>query len=103
MYYPHYYDAWHYHGDLLYKLKKFNRAARIYHRMTEMKPDDPVAYRKLGKSLMAIGKNQSARRALDKSLKVAPADWTWREDVSNRLSIIRQREAAEATSDPRAD
>ena len=41
--------------------------------------------------------------ALEKSLEVAPADWKWRKDVRIRLLRLKQREAADAAPDPRAD
>jgi tetratricopeptide (TPR) repeat protein len=95
-YYPRYYDTWHYRGDLHYKLKKYTAAARNYRKMTEMRPDDPVAHSKLGDSLMKLGDDEAARQTLEAALEVAPADWKWRDDVRKRLLVIRQRESTEA-------
>jgi tetratricopeptide (TPR) repeat protein len=93
--YPPYYDTWHYRGDLYYKLRKYDAAASDYRKMAEMNPADPVAHRKLGKSLMELGDDEAARQALEAALEVAPADWKWRKDVRSRLSVIGQRESSD--------
>lgn len=94
---PEHYAVHEYRGDLYRKLGDYAAAAKDYRVMTEQKPADANAYRKLGNALLAGDRLDEARRALEKALEVAPADWRWRERVRFTLAMIGKPEREGAT------
>jgi len=53
-------------------LNRPNEASRIYRRLTDVLPEDPIAWRRLGRSLRQCGQLDSAVVALQRSLQLAP-------------------------------
>ena len=53
-------------------LNRPHEAARIYRRLTDVLPDDPIAWRRLGRSLRQSGQLDGAVVALQRSLELAP-------------------------------
>jgi len=76
------------YGTLAYEQREFETSKRLFVRLTNAAPDDPVAWYSLARSLDALGEREDALKAYEKQIAVDPK----RTPVYAHLGLMLQSE-----------
>jgi tetratricopeptide (TPR) repeat protein len=74
--------------------KAFDKAAKLYEKITKAEPKNDVAFFNLGRSYNKLNKDEEARKALAEAVKLKPEDAEYQTDLGAILNKLSQYDEA---------